>query len=247
LISKKNKNKKSLKNIEKTIDTLTKEKVQIVNDLILLKSSFSIIDDMFTKEMENAYNKNHFIYKYFFRNNTDQETDYETNPKKINTFVENVMDPYGTQDRYVRELKELYEKEKEASDKNKFNVEQEQSLKKVWNEVKKTKNILKTNTDLIENLYYKIKKEKENKKENTKNNNTFYNTLNKFPNIVKLFGDNMETAISHISLKIDDIKENYNQNDNDLLCDTEEKISKRSDSSNSLMDFDVICESEKIL
>ena len=39
------------------------------------------------------------------------------------------MDPYGTQDRYVRELKELYEKEKEASEKNKSCAEQEQKLK----------------------------------------------------------------------------------------------------------------------
>ena len=97
---------------------------------------------MFTKEMENAYNKNYFSFKYFFENNINYESEYENDPKKLNTFIENVMDPYGTQDRYVRELKELFEKEKEASEKNKSCAEQEQKLKKVWNEVRKTKNIL---------------------------------------------------------------------------------------------------------
>ena len=242
LISKKNKNKKSLKNIEKTIDALTKEKVQLINDILILKSSFSIIDDMFTKEMENAYNKNYFSFKYFFENNINYESEYENDPKKLNTFIENVMDPYGTQDRYVRELKELFEKEKEASEKNKSCAEQEQKLKKVWNEVRKTKNILKSNTELIENLYYKIEKEKEKNTENKKNDKSiFYKHLNRFPSIIKLFGDNMDTSISHISLQIDGIKEN----ENDTFGEAEEKKSRRSDSSSSLMDFDIICESEK--
>lgn len=247
LISKKNKNKKSFKNIEKTIDALTKEKVQLINDLILLKSAFSVIDDMFTKEMENAYNKSHILFKFFglFRNSYNDYV-YENDPKKLNTFTENVMDPYGTQDRYVREIQESYEKEKEVSEKNKYELKQKERLNKVWKEVKKTKNMVNSNTELIESLYYKFKKDKEQNIDGKEevNSNILFKRLNKFPNIIKLFGDNVESALSNITLQIKDIKEH--ESDNNTFYELEDKISKRSDSSNSLMDFDVVCESEKV-
>ena len=55
LKSKKNKEKKSsLKNLELEIGRLIKEKDRHINNLLVLKSAFSIIDDMFIKEMENA-------------------------------------------------------------------------------------------------------------------------------------------------------------------------------------------------
>jgi len=229
LISKKNKNKKSLKNIETTIDSLTKEKIQIINDLLILKSSFSTIDDMFSKEMENAYNNSFILFGYLFGTNQNNE---KNNPKKLNSFIENVMDPYGTHDKYLNQLKELYDKEKEHKlIEAQKHIIQEQKFKKVWNEVKKTKNVLKSNTELIENLYEKM--EKGESSVNEKNKNKFL----KMPNVVKLFGDNIDTQTSHISLQIDDI--NGNDSDNG------EKKSRRSDSSNSLMDFDIVCESEK--
>ena len=55
LKSKKNKDKKSsLKNLELEISRLIKEKDRHINNLLVLKSAFSIIDDMFIKEMENG-------------------------------------------------------------------------------------------------------------------------------------------------------------------------------------------------
>ena len=52
LKSKKNKEKKSsLKNLELEISRLIKEKDRHINNLLVLKSAFSIIDDMFIKEM----------------------------------------------------------------------------------------------------------------------------------------------------------------------------------------------------
>ena len=224
LISKKNKNKKSLKNIEISIDSLTKEKIQLINDLLILKSSFSTIDDMFSKEMENAYNNSYFLFSYLFGSNKKNHKNDKNDPKKLNSFIENVMDPYGIHDKYLNQLKELYDKEKEHK------LIEEQKLKKVWNEVKKTKNILKSNSELIENLYEKM--EKGESSVNNKNKNKFF----KVPNVVKLFGDK---SLPHISLHIDD--ENGNENDSD----NGEKKSRRSDSSNSLMDFDIVCESEK--
>jgi len=136
IISKKIKNK-NYKNIQKQIDNLTKEKLKNINDLLLLKSAFSIIDDMFVKEMENAVNNktinftNLFCCGYSLIENTND-------PKKLSTFIEDVMDPYGRQDKY---LKELQKNEEENIQKEKETVE----YKKVWNEIKNHKKILKNN------------------------------------------------------------------------------------------------------
>jgi len=58
-----------------------------------------------------------------------------------------------------------------------------------------------------------------------KQTNRFFN-FKKYPNVVKLFGN------SNIELKINEFEEN--------ISDSEEKRSKRSDSSHSLMDLDVV-------
>ena len=102
---------------------------------------------------------------------------------------------------------------------------QDQKFKKIWTEVKKTKGLLKDNITLTENLYDKMEK--------GENKGLF--TLKKMPNIIKLFDPKPD--ISNIKLLVDEIGES----DSDL----EDKGSKRSDSSNSLMDFDVICNSQK--
>ena len=59
-------------------------------------------------------------------------------------------------------------------------------------------------------------------------------TLNKFPNVVKLFDTPKKPDIQNIKLEINEI----NEMDSD-----DEKRSKGSNSSGSLMDLDVICES----
>jgi len=104
LKSKKNKDKKSsIKNLEFEISKLQKIKDRHINNLLILKSAFSIIDDMFLKEMENAekhkkyYLRNLFCCGYFKEKITD--------PRKISTFVEDVMDPYGRQDKINAETK----------------------------------------------------------------------------------------------------------------------------------------------
>ena len=225
LKSKKHKDKKQhiIKNLEDEIGRLIKEKDRHINNLLILKSAFSIIDEMFIKEMENAEMMKTFTYKirYWFCCIKQQLDD----PKKLSIFIEDVMDPYGRQDKNEIELKaqnELDEKKKE------------ELTKKKEEDKKKLMKLFKYNHAVVENLYDKIEKGeiykevkealKEIKLEDvkTESENDYFN-LRKLGNIVNLTGnDNM-------TLKMEDLM-------------NDEKYSKRSDSSNSLMDFDVICE-----
>ena len=86
-------NKSSLKKIEREIGRLSSEKDRHVNTLLMLKSSFSIIDDMFMQEMENENIK---------RKHPCCRRSKIIDPRKMNSFVEDVMDPYGLYDRTRR-------------------------------------------------------------------------------------------------------------------------------------------------
>jgi hypothetical protein len=210
LKSKKNKEKKSsVRNLETQIEILIKEKDQHINNLLVLKSAFSIIDDMFVKEMENVDKMERMkIRRWLFCGFGVKEIIID--PRKINQFIEDVMDPYGCKD------KEMKIKEEE---KNKINDDDKKKILKLF---KNNKYIVDCQYEKMENgdLY------KEYKKEYNKDNNII--SLNSFRtklgNVVKLAGH------ENVKLQIDD------KND--------DKQSKHSDSSNSLMDFDVICNKE---
>jgi hypothetical protein len=210
---------------------LQKHKDIHINNLLILKSAFSIIDDMFVKEMENAEKfKKHNLRRWFCCSYFFEEKIID--PRKLSTFIEDVMDPYGRQDKIVEEIKKA-ETLSNNNRKQEMNIiYQENNYKKVWDEVKKTKNLLINNTSLIEQLYDKLEKGELRQTEQKKN--TIF-TSKTFPNVIKLFGDvNNKQLLNNIKLNIDE--------DNKLNSDNDEKKSKKSDSSNSLMDFDVVCE-----
>jgi hypothetical protein len=235
LKSKKNKEKKSShKNLENEIDKLVKDKDRHINNLLVLKSAFSIIDEMFMKEMENAEKIKEYTFRRWlfcgFKMNEQIE-----DPKKLSTFIEDVMDPYGRQDKYVKEAREIEEKRKKKEEEQKKEHEKLQNenvkFKKIWSEVKKTKYLLKDNIELTEQIYDNLEKgeihkqDKFIKKDGLKLKKT---------NIVKLFGYKTKPDITNIKLMTEELI-----NNSDL---EEEKKSKHSDSSNSLMDFDVVCD-----
>lgn len=233
------------------IDFLQKEKDRHINNLLILKSAFSIIDDMFIKEMENAeINKNIWIRRWFcFGFNIKEKV---VDPRTISTFIEDVMNPYGRQDKIIQELKEKeaeLQKEKEKKDKenNKKTIKKdEEKFKKVWEALSKTKGLMKQNVNLIEKLYDKLEKGELNEKnvlnhDDDVNNKSKFNsvfTLKKMPNIVELFGieNEMKPNFEHIKFAIEEINNNDFEND--------EIRSKRSDSSNSL-DCDIQGEKTK--
>ena len=112
--------KSSTKNLELEILKLQKEKDKHINSLLILKSAFSIIDDMFVKEMENAeIYKKYFLRRWFLCG--CGVSHLTTDPRKLSTFVEDVMNPYGRQDKIFEELKQEINKNK--TDNSELNIQ----------------------------------------------------------------------------------------------------------------------------
>ena len=56
----------NIKNLKKKIRSLYELKNEFVKEILILKSAFSIIDEMFIKEMENAEIKKKYWLRYYF-------------------------------------------------------------------------------------------------------------------------------------------------------------------------------------
>ena len=107
MISKKKKNKmKSVKKLQERIKKIYDKQNAYINEILILKSAFSIIDEMFVKEMENAEVKKTYWYRIWFFCNygMDEKT---KDPRKLNQFIEDIMDPYG--DKNAKDLIKLKE------------------------------------------------------------------------------------------------------------------------------------------
>jgi len=206
LRSKKNKDKKTT-NLEVEIVRLQKEKDRHINSLLLLKSAFSIIDDMFIKEMENAEKYKKMTFRRWFLCGCGMREE-DDDPRKLSTFVEDVMDPYGRQDRLQKTEEATYKKLDDTF------------FKKLLNEFQANSKLLKDNINYTKNIYDRLERGSAVKDKPI--------TLKKQAHIVKLFGSPyME---NNLSVEIDDFER-----------DNDEIKSIRSDSSNSLMDIDVVC------
>ena len=162
------------------------------------------------------------------------------NPKEISTFVEDVMDPFGRQDKTQEELNIQIMKEEKIRE-----TERKNEIQKRDEERKKLLKYFKNNSDVVDILYEKLEKGELYK--NIKQCELINDyELNKTPeykdseitdftpltlkNIQKFFGDVVKLGGENIKVKIDEV--------------IEDKLSRRSDSSNELMDIDVVCESE---
>lgn len=231
--SKKNKNKTaSIKGIETEIEKLNECCRNEINNLLELKSAYSIIDEMFAKEMENVEINKQFRCRKWFCCGFRQEK--LTHPKKLSTFVEDVMDPYGRQDKKIDEArKEKKELEaKQAQEKKELEnkiIKEDEKFKKVWVEIKKTKDLIKNNIDLTEDLYNKVERGEMQREKEEKE----ILTLKRFPMFVKLLG------LEKKELDIQDIKVAFNEINN-IDSDNEDKVSvHNSDSEHEFMDLEV--------
>ena len=99
-----------------------------MREIILLKSAFSIIDQMFHKEIRDGENKRSRALITFFVG--EGRYDYK-NPEEMNDFIKNLMDPFNNSitnidndfDSYYDEYYELYDIEKvESTDTNDFKI-----------------------------------------------------------------------------------------------------------------------------
>ena len=219
LKSKKNKEKKSsLKNLELEIGRLIKEKDRHINNLLVLKSAFSIIDDMFIKEMENAEKYKSMTIRRWFCCGYGI-TDKIIDPRNTNSFIEDVMDPYGRQDKCLEELQKRNEIEERRKDATK---------KELLKYFKDNKKIVDCLYDKLENgeIYKDIKYCSDCTEENVLSLKKMDKNIG---DVIKLKGIN-DNDENNIKIQIEDTQD--------------EKRSKRSDSSNSLMDFDVVCHND---
>lgn len=92
--SKKEKEKdKNVSKIEMEIGRLQREKDKNINNILILKSAFSIIDEMFMKEMENAEKLHRMKFITWIMFCFGKKT-YVKDPRQINQFIRDIMDPY---------------------------------------------------------------------------------------------------------------------------------------------------------
>ena len=215
VLTSRRKKDKSTSTLEQELSNLQKEKERHINNLLLLKSAFSIIDDMFMKEMENA--EEYTCLRRIFCWCRPKEKG--GNPKKLSTFVEDVMDPYGRQDKYLSEMRVL----DEMGRVDKLNKDAAFS-KKILTEIQQTNNLLKNNITFTEHIYSML--EEGRVASPAQENSTF--TLKK-NNIVRLFGPDIQGQ-NNINISFEDAG----------LAHNSDTRSIRSDSSNSLIDMDVI-------
>ena len=104
-------NKEKIKIIANILIKLFKKKRHLLREIILLKSAFSIIDQMFHKEIKDAEEKRSKILCCF-----DNTADYK-NPEEMNDFIKNLMDPFNNCivqsgndfDTYYEEYYKLYD------------------------------------------------------------------------------------------------------------------------------------------
>jgi hypothetical protein len=236
LKSKKIKDKKSsVKFLEIEIERLIKEKDRHINNLLVLKSAFSIIDDMFIKEMENAEKIKRMTIRRWLCCGFGI-TEKIVDPRKISQFIEDVMDPFGRQDKIQEEINIHNKNEEEKREKERETEEQKRD-----EERKKLLKYFKNNPDVVDSLYDKLEKGElyNNIKECETIQNYEINKLNKeseikelipltLKNIQQFFGGVVKLGGENIKVKIDEV--------------FEDKRSRCSDSSNELMDSDVVCQ-----
>jgi hypothetical protein len=246
LKSKKLKEKKSsVKVLEIEIERLIKEKDRHINNLLVLKSAFSIIDDMFIKEMENAEKiKGMTIRRWFCCGFGIKEKIID--PRKISHFIEDVMDPFGRQDKIQEEFNIHNKKEAEKRDEERKAEEEKRD-----EERKKLLKYFKNNSGVVDILYEKLERGElyNNIKQCETIQNYEINKLNKEYEIqdseikeyeiqesLPLTLKNIQHFLGGVvNLRGENIKVNIDEVFEDLRC-------KSPESSNDMMDSDVICE-----
>jgi hypothetical protein len=232
--------KSSVKKVELEIDRLIKEKQRHINNILVLKSSFSIIDDMFIKEMENAEKMKKMKVRRWlcFGFGIKEKI---TDPRKVNEFIEDVMDPFGRQDKIEKEFKlqVLNRQEKKENERLYEIIKKEEEREKLLK-------YFKNNPEIVDLLYEKMEKGELYKdiKECEESKYTYdeYNELElkeqlkhkerpfTLKNMKQYLGNVVRLGNENINLKIDEI--------------IDDKRSRHSDSSNDMMDIDVMCESD---
>ncbi len=242
--------KVAIKQLECDINKLIEEKDYEITNLLKLKSSFSIIDEMFLKEMENAEIMKKYCLRLFY---CIFETDKLKDPREISTFVEDVMNPYRREDICMDEYKK-YSKDLENKTEQKLKTFKDEIKNdgkilylKLNEDIKNTKgrldNSIRNTSIMFERVYDRMEKGEINKKELELTEESIFN-LNRFPNIVQLFGNKNNYEKENINFNIAE-EQQQQQNHSDSDQDVDDKTSQKSELANYKMNVDVVSYSEK--
>ena len=159
--------KKHLNRIHNKIKLLIQEKEKQINQFILLKSAFSIIDQMFMKEMENADKMKKMTLRKWLCCNFGIEHQVK-DPRELNVFIREVMNPF--KDNVDDDNLDIVQSKKKVdniddidvfiqnlNNANKFlnkkRKEEHDKIRKTVTNLKNANLILKKNIKLTEELY----------------------------------------------------------------------------------------------
>ena len=237
----KDKDNKTVTKIETEIRRLQSERDKYINNILVLKSAFSIIDEMFMKEMENAEKlKKMKIRKWLLCGYGIN--DKITDPREINQFIQDVMNPYKDKIDEINMIKnkkatsgdDIEELVKGLSNTNKVlnekRKDEHKRRKKTITNLKKANVLLKENMNLTEQIcnkmevYDKLEKGEYNKI-NYDENNILKLKKSNLNGVIKLFGINSQED-ENIKLQIN-------------LHDEEKASISGSDDDQIFVDYDV--------
>ncbi|MFY7730784.1 MAG: hypothetical protein ACOVRN_14775 [Flavobacterium sp.] len=238
------KDDKTILKIETEIKRLQSERDRHINNILVLKSAFSIIDDMFMKEMENAekYKAMRFRRWFCFGCGVQEKL---VDPRELNKFIQDVMNPYkdkideeqlnkrhdSTND-IAKLVSDLTETKKILTTKR---MDEHKRRKQTIKDLKKANGLLRENIDITEQIYNKMevydKLEKGEYDKIKYEENQMAIKLNKpNNNIVRLFGIGSDEQ-SHINLRVH--------------SDDERASLSMSDNSDPYLDFEVCKEDDE--
>jgi hypothetical protein len=154
-----------IKRLQQKIRSLYEVKNDYVKEILVLKSAFSIIDEMFIKEMENAeVKKKYWLRNYvigLFGSTFLLETFLNTkDPKELNEFIINIMNPFKKDDIDIKIKTQMdIVKQKEAANEKRY-----KELKKIKQDLDKisiknyklTSELINKNMNLSKNIYDKL-------------------------------------------------------------------------------------------
>ena len=205
------KDNKTISKIEARITECQDEKKRHENNIVVLKSAFSVIDEMFMKEMENAEKYKSMTFRRWVLCGFGVKEKIK-DPRQLNRFIEDIMNPYkekpddniikNTNNDIDQLVNDLTQTKKILNSKRQDELKRR---KKTIKDLKKANILLKENIGITEQIYNKMEVydklergeyDKINYQENEK-----AIKLNKPKRIVKLLGIGNDEE-EHINLRI---------------------------------------------
>jgi len=156
------KDNKIIREIEMRITECQQEKKKNENNIVILKSAFSVIDEMFMKEMENAEKyKSMRFRRWFFCGFGVKEN--ITDPRQLNRFIEDIMNPYRDKEEEPVDKRETSDVDQLVNDliqtKKVLKTKRQDELKrreKTIKGLKKANLLLKENIGITQEIYNKM-------------------------------------------------------------------------------------------